>query len=190
MTEEQRVVEIDKKFDDYFKKVEEALQSKSIEIAISQIEEYPSKLLKTKGSKSISKLNNEHKENLTLLSEKCMEEYEEKYGKLREDERWFFMASTYFSVQEGHVTSLLVTEASPCSDDYDDSNNEPTTTKIHRAVREFYNEFGVTSLPTLGIHTREAFLEKYSVMIPHSLIKLKDKPCMLTFKTKLQYNFP
>jgi hypothetical protein len=192
--EENKVI-ISKKFEDYFKKVEDSLQRKSIQTVIDDIDEYPNILANTEGVESIDKLNAKHKENFTLASEKYIEEYEEIYGKMREDEKWIFMASTYFARGEGHITCLLMTQALPCDDDYDSSlqdveGTKLLTTQAYRAVKEFHKEFGASSLYNLGFHTREAFFEKYSIMIPYSLIKLKDKPCMLTFKTKLQYSFP
>jgi hypothetical protein len=177
----------------YFKKVEESLQSKSIQTVIKDISEYCNLLSETKGVKSIEKLNKKHKENLTLLSESCVENYIDIYGNIREDEKWMFMESSYFLSGEGHVTCLLMTQALPCENDFDslsDGPKELVTTQAYRAVKEFYEEFGASSLYNLGLHTREAFFDKYSLMIPHGLIKLKDKPCDLTFKTKLHYNFP
>ena len=176
----------------YFKKVEESLQPKSIQTIIKKLAQYPDVLSKTKGTKSIDKLKKEYQENLATLSESYIEDYVDAYGDIREDEKWMFMESSYFLSGEGHATCLLMTQALPCVDDYD-SNEEPSkliTTQAHRAVREFYTEFGASSLHNLTFHTREAFFDKYSLMIPHALIKLKDKPCMLTFKTKLHYNFP
>lgn len=187
--EKQKLV-INKKFNDYFKNVEETLQDRSIQATIEEIGEYSDLINNSKKSKSTDKLKAKQKENFSFISEKYVEEYEEIYGKLREDENWMFMASTYFSVGEGHSTCLMVTQALPCSEDYTEDQTELTTTQAHRAIKEFHQEFGTVSLHTLGFHTREAFFEKYSIMIPYSLIKLKDKPCTLTFKTKLQYNFP
>lgn len=177
----------------YFKKVEESLQSKSIKTAIKDISEYRDSLSETKGAKSIDNLNKKHKQNLILLSESCVENYVDIYGNIREDEKWMFMESSYFLSGEGHMTCLLMTQAFPCENDFDslpDGSNELVTTQAYRAVKEFYEEFGASSLYTLGFHTREAFFDKYSLMIPQGLIKLKEKPCDLTFKTKLHYNFP
>jgi hypothetical protein len=199
MTDEQinekpskKEIDINTKFNDYFQKVEDVLQYKSVQTIIEDIEQYCNKVSKTKSSKSTDKLSLKYKESLTEISEKYLEEYKETYGDIRKDEKWIFMASTYFDVSEGHVTCLMMTQSLPCHDDYDVDrpNDLPTTTQFHRAVREFHNEFGTFSLYTLGFHTREAFFEKYSIMIPYSLIKIKDKDCDLTFKTKLQYNFP
>ena len=176
----------------YFKKVEDSLQPKSVQTAIKDIAQYSDLLSKAKGVKSIDKLNKQHRENLTLLSESCVEDYVDSYGDLRKDEKWMFMESSYFISGEGHCTCLLMTQALPCDNDYDLNGelSELITTQAHRAVKEFYEEFGASSLYNLAFHTREAFFDKYSLMIPHALIKLKDKPCMLTFKTKLHYNFP
>ena len=194
MTDKEKVEKprfvMNKKFNDYFKNVEISSQKKSIQTTIEELGEYSDLINNSKKSKSIDNLKSKQEENLSFISEKYIEEHEENYGKLREDENWMFMASTYFNVGEGHSTCLMVTQALPSSEDYTNDQSELTTTQAHRAVREFYLEFGAVSLHTLGFHTRETFFEKYSIMIPYSLIKLKDKPCTLTFKTKLQYNFP
>ena len=176
----------------YFKKVEDSLQPKSIQTAIKDIAQYSDLLSKTKGTKSIDKLNKQHKENLTLLSESYVEDYVDAYGDLRKDEKWMFVESSYFISGEGHSTCLLMTQALPCSDDYDSisEDSQLITTQAYRAVKEFYEEFGSSSLHNLSFHTREAFFEKFYLMIPHALIKIKDTPCTLTFKTKLNYNFP
>lgn len=179
----------------YFKKVEEDLQPKSVIKSIKDISDYKNKLSKSKGEKSISNLNNKHKENLTVISDSYIEDYVDTYGEIREDEKWMFMESSFFLPGEGHMTCLLMTQALPCDDDYSlepssEGIRELTTTQAHRAVREFYEEFGASSLYNLAFHSREAFFDKYTLMIPQALLKLKDKPCMLTFKTKLHYNFP
>ena len=176
----------------YFKKVEESLQSKSVQIAIREISQYSDSLSSTKGAKSIEKLNKKHKDNLTILSESCIKDYVDSYGEIRENERWIFMESSYFVPGSGHATCVMMTQALPSVEDYVSVGDvgEIVTTQSHRAVREFYEEFGATSLHNLAFHTREAFFEKYALMIPYALTKLNDKPCDLTYKSKLHYNFP
>jgi hypothetical protein len=179
----------------YFKTIEEALQRKSVQSVVEEIDEYPNLLAKTKGAKSISKLNVKHRENFTSISETFMEDYEKEYGKMPEYEKVMYMESTFFIRGEGHSICLMMTPAIPCADDYDsnlpfEQRTELITTQAHRAVREFHNEFGASSLYNLKFYTRESFFEKHYLMIPYTLLKLKDKPCVITFKTRLQYSFP
>jgi hypothetical protein len=174
----------------YFKKVEESLQRRRIQTEIEEIGEYSNLLAKTNGVKSIAKLKEKHRENLSSVGKVYIEEYEKEYGKIPEYERWVFMESSYFIPGEGHSTCLLVTQALPCDEDSLEGTNEVITTQIDRAVREFFKEFGTMSLYNLGFHDREGFFEKYSIMIPHAVIKFKDKPCDFTFKLKFHYNFP
>jgi len=175
----------------YFKKVEESLQRRSIQSQIESIGEYSNLISKTKGVKAIAKLNDEHRKNLSDVSSVYLEECESEYGKTPAYEKWVFMESSYFIPGEGHSTCLMMTQAFPCNDGIDIAEtNEVITTQLDRAIKEFHKEFGTSSLYNLAFHSREAFFEKYSVMIPHALTKLKDKQCDITFKMKLHYNIP
>jgi len=174
----------------YFKKVEESLQRRSIQSEIESIGEYSDLLAKTKSAKSIEKLNKTHRQNLAAISKVYLEEYELEYGKIPDYERWTFMESSYFIPGEGHTTCLLMTQAHPRNDGVDIQDNEVLTTQFDRSIKEFYKEFGTSSLYNLGFHSREAYFQKYFAMIPHAIVKLKNKPCDLTFKMTFNYNFP
>jgi hypothetical protein len=174
--------------DNYFTKMEESLQRKSIQSVINDIGEYSDALSKTKGVKKISELKLKLRENFTLVGEKCLETYEKEYGKMPEYEQWIFMESVHFVPDEGHMSCLLMTQAIPCEDDYD--GDQLITTQSHRAVREFHKEFGTFSLHSLNFHPREIFFQNYFKKSYGLTSKLRNTPCNLTFKTKLEYNFP
>ena len=185
--EENRITEAQR----YFKKVEESLQRRSIQSQIESIGEYSDLVSKTKGVKTIAKLNDKHRQDLSVVSNVYLEEYEREYGKIPTYEKWVFMESSYFIPGEGHSTCLMMTQALPCNDGIDsEKDNAVVTSQLDRAIKEFHKEFGTSSLYNLSFHSREGFFEKYSLMIPHALTKLKGRQCDITFKMKLHYNVP
>jgi hypothetical protein len=132
------------------------------------------------------------KENFQKVAECCMEEYNQKYGEMSEDEYWIYMYSEHFATGEGQTVSLMVTQACARGDDYPTDGPDkykPVNSKAYRAVREFHKEFGTWELYGLRFLSKEAFYTECAYFIPPVMMKLSNAKCYKHFHTQVHYNF-
>jgi hypothetical protein len=132
------------------------------------------------------------KENFQLVADSCMKEYEEKYQRdvFPVDEYWVYMIAEYFGTGEGQTTCIMMTQASPYGDDFDEEHKYvPITSKQYRAVREFHKQFGTWYLHGLKFLSKEDFFTECAYYIPPVMMKLSNKSCFKDFYTRVHYNF-
>ena len=160
--------------------------------AIGKCTEELKKLDETEKVELRAELEAKKKENFQMLADACMKEYEEKYNRdtFPVDEYWVYMIGEYFGTGEGQTTCIMMTQASPHRDDFDEGNYYvPINSKQYRAVRAFHEKFGTWYLYGLKFLSKEDFFAECSYYIPPVMMKLSNKSCFKEFYTQVHYNF-
>ena len=131
------------------------------------------------------------KENFQKVADACLKHYEKKYGELpSKDEYWRFLVADYCGTGEGRTICVLMTQANPYRDDFDEEHKQvPINSQEYRSVREFHKYFGTFMLNGIEFVSREDFFEKYKDFLPPKLINLKDQQCFLNYHSELHFNF-
>ena len=191
---------LDKLYDENsegMKKLAEDEKNELMKLAMVNIPKYNiaiKKLDETEKVELREELEKKKHENFQLVADACKEQFIKDYGEQQDKDSWMFMEASYFGTGEGQTVCLQLTQANPHSKDYNKNatypdNYEAINTKEYRAVRDFHEKFGTWMLHGLRFHTREAFFEKFSHMLPPALVNLKDKQCFLEYHSELYYNF-
>ena len=160
--------------------------------AIGKYSDALKELAKTEKEELKAELEAKKKENFQLVADACMKEYEEKYQRdvFPVDEHWVYMIGEYFGTGEGQTTCVMMTQATPYGDDFDEEHKYvPINSKQYRAVRKFHEEFGTWMLYGLKFLSKEDFLTECAYFIPPVMMKLSNKSCFKEFHTRVHYNF-
>jgi hypothetical protein len=178
---------------------EERERMDAVKTAIAGIGKYSDALkeiAKTEKEELKAELEAKKKENFQLVADACMEEYKKAYGRdvFPEDEYWVYMIGEYYGTGEGQTTCVMMTQATPCGDDFDRAlpypdNYKAITSQEYRAVRKFHEEFGTWMLYGLKFLSKEDFLTECAYFIPPVMMKLANTSCFKEFHTKVYYNF-
>ena len=160
--------------------------------AIGKYSDALKELAKSEKEELKAELEAKKKENFQLVADACMKEYEEKYQRdvFPVDEHWVYMIGEYFGTGEGQTTCVMMTQATPYGDDFDEEHKYvPINSKQYRAVRKFHEEFGTWMLYGLKFLSKEDFLTECAYFIPPVMMKLSNKSCFKEFHTRVHYNF-
>jgi len=139
-----------------------------------------------------AELEAKRKENYQLVADVAMSDYEKKYQRdvFPVDEYWVYMIGEYFGTGEGQTTCIMMTQATPYGDDFDEEHKYvPITSKQYRAVRKFHEEFGTWYLYGLKFLSKEDFFTECAYYIPPVMMKLSNQSCFKEFHTRVHYNF-
>jgi len=178
--------------------IDEYLEDQRIEVmktAIAGIGKYSDALKELNETEKVelrAELKAKKKENFQLVADACMKEYEEKYHRdvFPVDEHWVYMIGEYFGTGEGQTTCIMMTQATPYGDDFDEEHKYvPINSKQYRAVRKFHEEFGTWMLYGLKFLSKEDFLTECAYFIPPVMMKLSNAKCFKEFHTRVHYNF-
>ena len=175
--------------------IEKEERMDAVRSAIAGIDKYSDalkELRKIEHEELIKELQAKKKENFELVATACMKEYEKKYHRdvFPVDEYWVYMVSEYGATGEGNTVCLMMTQASPYGDDFDEEHKYvPITSKQYRAVRAFHEKFGTWYLHGLRFLSKEDFFTECAYYIPPVMMKLSNKNCFKEFHTKVHYNF-
>lgn len=189
---------LDKLYDENgegMKQLAEHERIKVIQTACGAIDKYSDTLKALAETEKVelrAELEAKKKENFQLVSDACMKEYEEKYGRdvFPVDESWVYMIGEYFATGEGQTTCIMMTQAIPYGDDFTEDNRYvPINSKQYRAVRKFHEEFGTWMLYGLKFLSKEDFFTECAYYIPPVMMKLSNKSCFKEFHTQVHYNF-
>lgn len=170
-------------------------ENKVIQTAIAGIGQYSDALKELSETEKVelrAELERKKKENFELVATSCMKEYEKKYHRdlFPVDEHWVYMIGEYFGTGEGQTTCILLTQALPHGDDFDEEHKYvPITSKQYRAVREFHKQFGTFMLYGLKFLSKEDFYTECAYFIPPVMMKLSNAKCYKSFYTEVHYNF-
>ena len=169
-------------------------KNKVIQTACGAIDKYYAlkALAETEKVELRAELEAKKKENFQLVADACMKDYEEKYQRdvFPVDEYWVYMVSEYFGTGEDQTMCIMMTQATPYGDDFDEEHKYvPINSKQYRAVREFHQQFGTWYLHGLRFLTKEDFFSEYSYYIPPAMMKLLNRSCFKDFYTRVHYNF-
>ena len=168
---------------------------KVIQTAIVGIGKYSDALKELAETEKVelrTELEAKKKENFQLVADACMKEYEKAYGRdvFPVDESWVYMIGEYFGTGEGQTTCIMMTQATPYGDDFDEEHKYvPINSKQYRAVREFHEQFGTWYLYGLKFLSKEDFFGECAYFIPPVMMKLQSAKCFKNFYTKVHYNF-
>ena len=178
---------------------EERERMDAVKTAIAGIGKYSDALkeiAKTEKEELKAELEAKKKENFQLVADACMEEYKKAYGRdvFPVDEHWVYMIGEYYGTGEGQTTCVMMTQATPCGDDFDRAlpypdNYKAITSQEYRAVRKFHEEFGTWMLYGIKFLSKEDFLTECAYYIPPVMMKLANTSCFKEFHTKVYYNF-
>lgn len=160
--------------------------------AIGKCTEELKKLSETEKVELREQLEAKKKENFQLVADAAMKEYEKKYNRdvFPVDEYWVYMMSEYGATGEGNTVCLMMTQATPYGDDFDEEHKYvPITSKQYRAVRKFHEEFGTWYLYGLKFLSKEDFFTECAYYIPPVMMKLSNQSCFKEFHTRVHYNF-
>lgn len=175
--------------------IEKEEYNETIRHAIDGIGKYSDalkELAKTEKEELKAELEAKKKENFQLVADACMKEYEKAYGRdvFPVDEHWVYMIGEYFGTGEGQTTCIMMTQATPYGDDFDEEHKYvPINSKQYRAVREFHEQFGTWYLYGLKFLSKEDFFGECAYFIPPVMMKLQSAKCFKNFYTKVHYNF-
>jgi hypothetical protein len=160
--------------------------------AIDKYSEALKALAETEKVELRAELEAKKKENFQLIADACMKEYEQKYHRdvFPVDEHWVYMISEYFGTGEGQTTCIMMTQAEPHRDDFDEGNYYvPNNSKQYRAVRAFHEQFGTWMLYGLRFLSKEDFFGECAYFLPPVMMKLSNAKCSKEFYTEVHYNF-
>ena len=165
--------------------------SSSSKMLCDEVEKLLNTLDKLKREKK--ELKKEKEELYDTVSQKCLLIYEEKYGKMSDDENWLYLVSDYCATGEGRVVCIMMTQAHPIKNEdfYNDIPNKydhPVTTKQHRAIREFSEKFGEHYTLDVDFLPKEKFFEKYSNYLPQKLKDIQKRNSQVGYYSKLHCN--
>jgi hypothetical protein len=175
--------------------IEKEERMDAIRTAIDGIGKYSDalkELRKIEHEELIEELQAKKKENFQLVADACMKEYEQKYNRdvFPVDEHWVYMVSEHFGTGEGQTVCVMMTQACPYGDDFENGNfYVPINSQQYRAVRAFHEQFGTWYLHGLRFLSKEDFFSEYSYYIPPAIMKLFNKSCFKDFYTRVHYNF-
>ena len=160
--------------------------------AIGKYSDALKELAETEKVELRAELEAKKKENFQLVADACMKEYEQKYNRdvFPVDEHWVYMIAEYFGTGEGQTTCIMMTQAIPYGDDFDEEHKYvPINSKQYRAVREFHKQFGTFMLYGLKFLSKEDFYTECAYYIPPVMMKLSNAKCYKSFYTEVHYNF-
>jgi len=184
-----------KENDEGMKKLSEDERIEVIQTAVVGIGQYSDALKALAETEKVelrAELEAKKKENFQLIADVAMSDYEKKYNRdvFPVDEYWVYMIGEYYGTGEGQTTCIMMTQATPYGDDFDEEHKYvPITSKQYRAVRKFHEEFGTWYLYGLKFLSKEDFFTECAYYIPPVMMKLSNKSCFKEFHTRVHYNF-